>query len=76
MTYLFHLGCVAGVAGSDLQTGLTYPVVEEVEAKTVPISCQFSEIQSLPWAMKGSGADSAALARGKGWKQSDFGMSL
>lgn len=26
--------------------------------------------------MKGSGADSAALARGKGWKQSDFGMSL
>lgn len=48
MTYLFHLGCAAGVAGSDLQTGLTYPAVDEVEAKTVPISCQFSEIGNLP----------------------------
>ena len=48
MTYLFHLGCTAGVAGSDLQTGLTYPGLDEVDAKTVPISCQFSEIRSLP----------------------------
>lgn len=29
MTYLFHLGCTAGVPGSDLQTGLTYPGVDE-----------------------------------------------
>jgi len=48
MTYLFHLGCAAGVAGSGLQTGLACPGVDEVEAKTVPICCQFSEIPSLP----------------------------
>lgn len=72
MTYLFHLGCAAGVAGSDLQTELTYPAVGEVEAITVPISCQFSEIGNLPWAVKGSGADGVATARGKGRIQNDW----
>lgn len=49
--------------------GLGSPVLE-VEVRTAPIPCQFPEIQSLP------GAKSAALARGKAWKQSGFGMSL
>lgn len=76
MTSLFRGGCVAGVAGSDLQSGMTYPGVDEVEAKTAPIPCQFPETRSLPGAVKGSGAESTALARGKAWKQSGFGMSL
>lgn len=76
MTYLFHLGGAADGTGSDLQAGLSCREVDEVEAKTAPISCQFTELLSLPWAVKGSGADSAALARGKGWKQPGFGMSL
>lgn len=55
---------------------LTYPGVAEGEAEPVRISCQFSEMQNLPWAVKGSGADSAAFARGNSWKQTDFDMSL
>lgn len=48
MTYLVQLGCAVGVAGSVLQAVLTYPGTDEVEAKTVPISCQFSEEGELP----------------------------
>lgn len=48
MTYLFHLGGAADGTGSDLQAGLSCREVDEVEAKTAHISCQFTELLSLP----------------------------
>lgn len=56
-----------------LQAGLTHP---GVEAGAAPIPWQLPPVQSQPGALEGSRAESAALARGRAWKQSGFGMSL